>query len=425
MSFSARAYHHLTGLVGMFLPQILNGRVRKGKEDPERAHERLAQDLIARPDGPLVWIHAASVGEGMLGLNLAEGLAQNRRDLNFLFTTQTLTSAGLLADRLLQGPLRGRALHQMAPVDTPRIAARFIDHWAPDLAIFVEGEIWPNLIRTASHSGTRLALVNARMTEKSLANWSRHHDFATALFGKFEAILAADSRTAIGLSPFSQVDVLEPGNLKSALPAPPVDESLLQALRTDLAGRPVWLAASTHTGEEAFVLDAAKRLDSDALLILAPRHPERGDAIEAMIHAAGLPMARRSSGEAPTPSTRVYLADTMGEMGLWMRLASGVYMGGGTARDVGGHNPLEVVKLNRPVASGRLVFNFDAVFAELERLQVAHFVDTPDELASQVEQWLAGTPMPDLSTWKAKLEAPMVATLDALSGLLPEQGSRA
>ena len=421
MSFSASAYRTLTGLIGLFVPRLLEGRARRGKEDPERAHERLAIDLPDRPDGPLVWVHAASVGEGMLGLGLAERLAAERADLSFLFTTQTLTSAGLIAGRIRTGALSGRALHQMAPVDTPKVAARFIAHWEPDLAVFIEGEIWPNLIAEIRATGAKTALVNARMTEKSLANWSRHHRFAETLFGGFDAIIASDYRTAEGLRPFARAAIIEPGNLKSAAPPPPVDETLLGALRDDLADRPVWLAASTHSGEEEFVLEAVKAIGSEPLLILAPRHPERGDEIEALIRQAGLTLARRSRGEAPAPDTKIYLADTMGEMGLWIRLAQGVYLGGGTARDVGGHNPIEIVKLDKPVASGRLVFNFDGVFAELEALGVARFVDTPRELAEAVTDWQDGFDMPDLSGWNAKLEAPMLATLETLRPLLPEK----
>ena len=420
MSVSAGAYRTLTGLVGLVIPQILKRRVRRGKEDPARAHERMAVDLPARPPGALVWIHAASVGEGLLGLGVGERLARLRPDLHFLFTTQTLTSAAMLAGRIASCPLQDRALHQMAPVDTPKVSARFTAHWQPDLAVFIEGEIWPNLIASARARGARTALVNARMTEKSLANWSRHHRFAQALFGGFEAILAADYRTATGLSPFTRGQIIEPGNLKTAAPPPSVDEDLLTALRADLAGRPVWLAASTHPGEERFVINAARMVEGSPLLILAPRHPERGDEVEAIVRESGLALARRSRGDAPRPDTAVYLADTMGEMGLWIRLARGVYLGGGTARDIGGHNPIEIVKLDTPVASGRLVFNFDGVFAELEALGAAQFVDTPAELARAVQGWLQGFAMPDLSAWRDTLDAPMTATLDALQPLLPE-----
>jgi len=191
-----------------------------------------------------------------------------------------------------------------------------------------------------------------------------------------------------------------------------------------LGGRPVWLAASTHDGEEHIVLEAhriALRVNPRLLLILAPRHPNRGDEIAQMLQTERWRFNRRTAGEMPDADAQVYLADTMGEMGLWIRLACGVYLGGGTARDVGGHNPIEILKLDKPVASGRLVFNFDGVFAELEALGVARFVDTPAELAHAVTEWQDGFDMPELSGWKAKLEAPMLATLDALRPLLPEK----
>lgn len=420
MSLPARLYRSATGLIGHVLPRILESRVRAGKEDPERLNERLAFDLVTPPDAPRIWLHGASVGESLVNLTLAGALAEARPDLFFLFTSHTGTSARLMAGRLAGGVLAGRSLHQMAPIDTPDIAARFIGHWRPALAIFAEGEIWPNLVRTAHEAGTRLALINARMTDKSIAGWASWAGFAREIIGAFDVILSSDARTALGLSHLLARDIPEPGNLKSAAPPPPVNEALLAALRADLGERPVWLAASTHPGEERFVLETARAIGPGPLLILAPRHPERGAEVAMIARSLGLSLAQRSKDEAPGPDTRVYLADTMGELGLWIRLSRGVYLGGGHAPGLGGHNPIEIMKLGRPLASGRIVYNFEAVFAELEARGAVRFVETPAELAHLVRGWLSGgIALPDLSDWLAELNRPLTATLGALLPLLP------
>lgn len=406
-------YRLTTRLASPFLGVVLKQRSRKGKEDYLRLHERHARRLPGRRPGPLVWLHGASVGESSLLLELGNRLLAERPGIMLVFTSQTQTSARLL------GPLLpDNAIHAMAPLDTPKIARRFIQHWKPDLCIFAEGEIWPNLIYEAQKQGARTALVNARMTDKSAAGWSRARGLFRSLVGKFDILLAADSDTAGRLEDLLGRAVRTVGNLKSAIPPPQANEVEFARLSKGFAeGRRILLAASTHPGEEEFFLEAAGQIE-DAALIIAPRHPERGAEIEDLLKKRGLRHARRSKNVTPDKKDRVLLADTMGEMGLWFRLADAVYLGGGNTEGVGGHNPLEPVRLNRPVATGPHVFNFADMMADLENRGLVHTVTDTAALTDFLMHTPA-VPEAALARLEEDSERPMQLTLQALLPLVP------
>jgi 3-deoxy-D-manno-octulosonic-acid transferase len=399
-------------LLAPFLPVLLRRRARAGKEDMLRLKERLARSLPPRRPGPLVWLHGASVGESGLLLALGQRLAEERPDLMLLFSSQTLTSARHIAPLLPDN-----AVHVMAPLDTPGIARRFMQHWKPDLCVFAEGEIWPNLLREAGRSGARCALVNARMTAETAKGWRRAPGTFRQLMNSFDVRFSADADTAARIEGLTGRAVRVSGNLKSAIPPPGANETELARLRRDFVGaRRCLLAASTHAGEEALFLDAAAGVD--AALIIAPRHPERGPDVAALVRARGLPLARRANGEAPSLKDRVLLADTIGEMGLWLRLADAVYLGGGHAEGVGGHNPLEPIRLARPVVTGPLLHNFSALSAQLEEAGLLHKADD----AAALGAFLAEPPvLPEaaLAALEAEADAPMQQTLRALLPLLP------
>lgn len=354
-------YRTITTLIAPFLGAFFRRRARDGKENARRIPERFVQNVPDRPIGNLIWLHAASVGESQLLLEIVRRMIEDRSaPATFLFTCQTQTAADLIMAALRDDPaLSGiNALQQMAPVDTPRIAKRFLAHWRPQLAIFAEGEIWPNLLLTTKRAGTAAVLINARMTEKTILGWMRWRKTAARVLGVFDLIIAADLQTKTGLEALSRQPVLNPGNLKSALPAPSVDAAELEAFKSRLAGKPVLLAASTHPGEEALIIDALMQLQPRPFLIIAPRHPERGNEVDSLLSCTKLAIARRSEGDEVTTETDVLLADTMGEMGLWYRLADVVYLGGGHAPGVGGHNPLEALRLGKPILTGPSLFNF-------------------------------------------------------------------
>jgi 3-deoxy-D-manno-octulosonic-acid transferase len=345
----------------------LRERAAQGKEDPARLDERRGIASRPRPEGPLVWLHGASVGEGLSLLEMIRRMGDERPDLSFLLTTGTVTSATVLAERLPP-----RTIHQYVPLDVRPWVRRFLDHWRPDLAVLAEGEIWPALLAEIKSRDTPLALINARMTETAFRRWRWLRGAARALLTQIDHVQAQDERSAarlrfLGLPP----DRLEvTGTLKEGTGALPVDETEYARLAAALAGRTCWLAASTHEGEEAAVGRAqaqALRAWPRLLLILAPRHPERSDEIAGALAEEGWRVARRSRGEVPDADAQVFLADTLGEMGLWYRLCPVSFVGGSLAA-VGGHNPFEPAALGSAILHGPHVDNFADIY---ERLRAA------------------------------------------------------
>ena len=340
-------------------PALLRRRAARGKEDAARLSERLGRASQPRPPGALAWLHGASVGEGLSLLPLAHALAARRPDLRLLLTTGTAASARLLGERLPSG-----AVHQFLPVDAPGAAARFLAHWRPDLAVFAESEVWPNLLHAARRSGARTALVSARLSPGSVRGWARAPRSARALFGGFDLVLAQDDAAASGLASLGARDDGRL-NLKRAGQPLPLDRAAAARTRAALLGAPLVVAASTHPGEDEIALDAFVRLQRpDARLALVPRHPERGPAVVEAVRARGVSVALRSAGFTPE-STRVHVADTLGELGLWYALADTVLVGGSLLPGPGGHNPLEPARAGAAIVSGPHVANWAGVYAGL------------------------------------------------------------
>lgn len=358
---SLSLYRAATGLLEPFAPAMLRARAAKGKEEAARLGERLGQAGAPRPPGALVWLHGASVGETLSLLPFIRHIQAARPKANLLVTSGTTTSAQILSRRLPTS-----VIHQYIPVDSPQAVSRFLDYWRPDLAVFAESELWPNLISEAKERGVRLALISARITEASAKGWGQAPAAARALLSAFDLILPQDraSRDRIEALGGRTGPLL---NLKFMGEAPPCDEDELKRLRSIIGRRKVVLAASTHAGEDERVLAAFAGLPAmkpAPLLILAPRHPERGEAVATMARTR-LPTARRSLGEPITTETRVYVADTLGEMGLLYRLADMAVMGGAFFPGVGGHNPLEPARLGVPVVTGEHAHNFADIYAEM------------------------------------------------------------
>ena len=352
-------YAAATGLLEPLAPALLQARARAGKEDPARLDERLARTGAARPDGPLVWLHGVSVGESLSLLPLIDALRTRQPAVSLLVTSGTVTSAALLAQRLPSG-----VIHQFVPVDSPGAAARFLDHWRPSTALFVESELWPNLILAAKARGVRLALLSARMTDASAQGWARTPGSAQALLAAFDLVLPQDRATEERLRKLGARTGPEL-NLKLVGPPPPVDQGLAAGLRAGIGGRKVVLAASTHPGEERLIAQAARAAASEALLLIAPRHPERGPQIAADLKDLGFEIARRAGHEPPTAATTAYVADTLGEMGVLFSLADVVVMGGSFVEGIGGHNPLEPARIGRPILTGPHAFNAADLYAEM------------------------------------------------------------
>ena len=357
----------------------LAARLRRGKEDPARVSERRGIAGRPRPEGPLIWTHAASVGEVFAILPLLERI----RPLEFplLLTCGTVTAARLIEPRLPAG-----ALHQFVPLDVPAFLARFLDHWRPSLAILAETELWPNLICETTRRGTPLVLVNARLSQRSFDRWRVLQGTARALLRRIDLCLAQGTDDARRLTELGAPRVAVTGNLKFDVPPPPADPAALADLERTTHGRPIVLAASTHRGEEAVVIDAHRQLKKKMpglITIIAPRHPERGGEIVDIAEAAGLAPVMRSRGHLPDRGTDIYVADTMGELGTLYRLARIVFVGGSLVRH-GGQNPIEPAKLDCAILYGPHVANFAAVYEQLSRARGAALVSDADSLARSI-----------------------------------------
>lgn len=353
-------YAVLTGLAAPALDILLARRLARGKEIAGRVGERKGRATLARPAGKLIWFHGASVGECLSLLPLVSEIAA--RGVQVLVTSGTVTSAALLAERLPAG-----AIHQFIPLDRGAWVRRFLDHWRPDAVVWAESELWPNLLAAIAARKIPAALVNGRLSDRAFAGWRRWPGFAAETLSAFTVILAQSETDRARFADLGARDVRVSGNIKLAAAPLPADELALGALRGMIGNRPCWLAASIHPGED-FVASAVHHdlapHHPGLLTVIVPRHPERGPEMAATMAKTGLATARRAAGEAPTPSTRVYIADTLGELGLFYRAVPVVFLGKSLAVG-GGQNPAEPAALGCALLLGPDMSNFRDITAEL------------------------------------------------------------
>lgn len=384
LPMTLRVYRKLSAAMAPLAPALIRRRLKQGKEDPARVGERRGMSSDIRPHGPLVWIHGASVGEVLAAAGLIERL--RALNLRILLTSGTVTSAAIVAKRF-----PADIIHQYVPYDSPRYVARFLDHWRPSLALFIESDLWPNLILSSAARRLPMVLINGRMSQRSFPRWSRMSATIAALLGTFEVCLAQSKLDAERFAALGSRNVLTTGNLKLDVLAPPADPAKLERLMSVTRGRPIIVAASTHPGEEEILLETHRTLAGffpRLLTVIVPRHPDRGEAIARSVAACGLHAALRSREELPTAVTDVYVADTMGELGLFYRLAPIVFMGGSLVPH-GGQNPIEAVKLGASVVHGPYVFNFSDVYEALDSAGGARQAGTQEALVKQLGQLLA------------------------------------
>ncbi|KIC42059.1 3-deoxy-D-manno-octulosonic acid transferase [Ruegeria sp. ANG-R] len=381
-------YCGLTTIAGPLVWHKVRSKLQAAGVPENRQQERLGHASLPRPKGQLIWFHAASVGESLSVLSLIRRLAKRLPTTEFLITSGTPTSAALIAQRL---PPRTR--HQYPPLDSAAPVRRFLDHWKPDAGIFVESEIWPRLIVETAKRGTPLALLNARLSEKSVTGWKKRPNTARFILGHFNVFLTQNSRTADNLIDMgADADRIEPGtNLKAMSDPLPVDQETLTDIGTQIANRPLWIASSTHTGEEDIVLQAHRQLLQrwpDLLLLLIPRHPERRGEVLNLTNDAGMSTAQRSTGQPITPDTQVYVADTLGETGTWYALCPIVFLGG-SLKEIGGHNPFEPAQAGAAVITGPGYFNFSETFEPMIETGGAVQINSASTLSDAVALWLS------------------------------------
>lgn len=388
-------YSATTRMFTPLMPLLLRLRARKGKEEKPRLAERFGHASAPRPAGKLLWIHAASIGEAQSVLGLIDALKEAYPQLSILMTTGTVTSAKLMKERL-----PADVIHQYVPVDTPAAVSRFIAHWKPDAAFWVESEFWPNLVYETERSGCRMALINARMSQRSFEGWQKTPELIAQMLKSFMVCFAQSESDATRLKLLGAPEAWWLGNLKYDAAPLKADEEKLAAFTEALAARPCWLAASTHPGEEAIIARVHARLKTiipDVLTVIVPRHPKRGeDIIKAMqAHFASLRVEQRSKDALPQADTDIYLADTLGELGLFYRACRIAFMGGSLVKH-GGQNPLEPARLSCAVVYGPHMENFATVRSQLFRQNaavdvvgeaqlgdvIAHLLQHPDEVES-------------------------------------------
>jgi 3-deoxy-D-manno-octulosonic-acid transferase len=381
--FTLAGYRLLTGATAPLAPLLISHRLKRGKEHPARRSERYGRTEIPRPSGPLVWIHCASVGELLTVIPLIGRLRE--KAFGVLCTSGTLTSAAIAELRLPAG-----AIHQFITLDVPQFVMRFFAHWRPDIALFVESDLWPNLIMAAANHGVPLILINGRLSERSFKRWRWAPATVAALLRSFDLCLAQSATHAARYRDLGAPRVTTTGNLKLDVPDPPADDHALALLKDAIAGRPVFAGTSTHAGEEITLVEVHRRLRNSfpqLLTIIAPRHPQRGQGIAEIVRAADLTASMRSRGELPAPDSDIYIADTMGELGLIYRLAPIVFVGGSLASH-GGQNPIEAAKLSAAILHGPHVWNFAEIYAALDTAHGAELVTDVGKLAVRVGAWL-------------------------------------
>jgi len=408
--FSLKTYRLATKIAAPVAPLLLAWRTRRGKEEPDRHSERYGLANTPRPSGFLAWFHAASVGEANAALPVIEAIAEERPEVRILLTTATVTSAQLARDRLPKG-----AMHQYVPLDRQFYVKRFLDHWRPDLAVLVESEIWPNLVLETRARNIPLLLINARMSTSSFKAWRRRPGLSRPIFSAFDLVLAQNDSLAERFAQLGAPDARDAGNLKADAPPPPVDVVKKRQLASAVSGRPLWLAASTHPGEDEVVATAhsmIKQALPNLLTIIVPRHPERGVMIAEQIKGEGLSATLRSQGALPESGTDIYVADTIGELGLFYGLAPVAFIGGSLVPH-GGQNPVEAIKLGTAVLTGPNWKNFTDSYTQLLTAGGAKEVTDAENLAVAVLGLLQDETARNAMTARAE------ATVTAMGGALP------
>lgn len=356
------------GFSGPFLKNMLEKRCKQGKEDPQRLGERMGIASQKRPDAPLIWLHAASVGEAQSMLILINALKEKYKEAHFLITTGTVTSAELMGKRLSK-----RAFHQYYPVDHPKWVKSFLDHWQPDFVIWMESELWPNMLSTIGKRKIPAVMANARLSEKSFTRWKKSKRTAARILSVFDIIMTQTQQDAAYYEELSGTPdkIILTDNLKYSAAPLPADEEHLKTLQKAIGERPVWLYASTHDGEEELACrlhKQIKRHHENLLTIIAPRHPERRESIAKICNGNDLTCTLRGDKRAlPTDQTDIYIADTLGEMGLFYELSPIACIGRSFSNDGGGgHNPIEAAQKNCVILHGPRVQNLQQIFDDMD-----------------------------------------------------------
>jgi len=350
-------YNFLWQVLKNFVPTYLKYRVRKGKEEENRIHERYGVPIRKRDNGNLIWLHGSSVGESVAALALAKSMLKigfNKKNLKFLITTNTVTSAKFVKDKIETG---FPGIHQYHPFDHPSYVNKFLSHWKPDMAIFLESDFWPNLIYLTTLKKIPTILASSQMSKKSSRFWRGIGNLlGKKIFKNVELILAVDPHQAELFKKLGAKNIKSLTSLKSIAEKPPIDINYINQIKEKIKNKKILLAASTHPGEEEILIQLANLLRQkaihDILIIIVPRHIKRSQSIQNLVKNAGYDIKCRSKQELPDKSDYFYLADTMGEMGSLIEISNLVFVAGSMVKKIGGHNPAEAANFGKAVIMG-------------------------------------------------------------------------
>jgi 3-deoxy-D-manno-octulosonic-acid transferase len=381
IGWQLRSYLMLRPVLQPVMRAVVTRRVARGKDDPARAQEKLGQAGVMRPEGTVIWLHAVGLGEVLALRPLLRVMGTLLPEAHFLVTSTAHSSA-----QVLGANLPPRVIHQFLPLDGPRFVAGFLDHWQPDLSIWSEQDLWPGAIVETARRGIPLAYINARITQ---AGFERRHKLRAGfkdLMQMFAVVAAQEQTSAEFLQRLGATDPQVMPSLKPAAAPLNVDTATLAQMRDTLADRRTWVAASSHAPDEAVAIAAHKEVlksDPDAVLIIAPRAPDRGAAICKALAEADVRCAQRSLGQPLELRHQVYVADTLGELGLWYRVAQ-VALIGGSFGDTEGHNPWEAIVVGCRVMCGPNTSNFARDYLKLEAEGLAHRISGEAQAADQM-----------------------------------------
>ena len=359
----------------------INKRLKMGKEDTSRHNERLGKPLLARPEGKLIWLHGASVGESLSMLPLIHKLLKENPTYNIMVTTGTITSAELMGKRLPE-----RAFHQYIPIDNPVFVKNFIKHWKPDIALWFESEFWPAMLGEIKKNKIPLILVNGRISDKTFDRWRMFKFVSKELLSCFTLCLGQSDEDARRLKIIGAPNAQCLGNIKYAGFNPPVDANKRAEILSQIGERTTWAVISTHHDEEAQIgkkIHEIKQQIPDLLTIIAPRHPQRGKDIQQQLNALGLNTALRTKQEKITPKTDVYIADTIGEVGIWYNLAPVIFIGGSLVPH-GGQNFIEPCRFHDAVIVGPFMHNFTDAMNRAKKADAIIQIKNTEQLATEV-----------------------------------------
>ena len=375
----------ITILYPLVIKRYINKRKENGKEDVKRFNERIGRPQKTRPEGRLVWLHGASVGESVSMLPLIQKILDYAPDIHVMVTTGTVTSADVMSKRLPE-----RAFHQFIPIDNPIFTTRFVKYWHPNVALWFESEFWPAMLSSIKRKNIPLILINGRISNKSFKRWQQFDFISKELLSCFTLCLGQSEEDAYRLHVLGAANTMCLGNLKYAGLPLPIDENKKKEFKKMVKDRPLWLASSTHNDEEIRIAKVHKRLKEkfpNLLTIIAPRHPQRGNEIKEQISKLELKSVLRSQNEKLSLQDDIYIADTIGEMGIWYDIAKIVFIGGSLIPH-GGQNFIEPSRMHDAVIVGPHMHNFTDAMNRAKKADAIIQVTDTLELEEIVTQLL-------------------------------------